>query len=813
MSTYRRNFNRHFSRSAVMILLLVLLAACSPASSVEVTYIVITNTPAVTPTATFTPAPTPTPTPDIPPDVALRMSDRMLLDGYYEDAVNTFEMVLNRGDAAADQKAAAAFGQAQAALREGLFGEAVEALTFLIDNFPDDERSHQGYFLRGDAYLGLNLWTSAINDFRQYLRLRPGLIDSYAHERIGDAQLAINMLNDALVSYGLATDQTRSLVPQLALREKVAQVHLSSGRTAEAIAQYDAILQVSQNEPYRADIAYRAAEALINAGDLENGLTRMQRIFNDYPAQPQALLAMNTLLANERTLNSLQVGRVYYFREQYQEAIQAFNEYSTVTLLGDIPAELHLLLGRAYRAAGNSPAAQVAFQTLVQQYPTDPLLGEALLEQGRTRFLSGDINGAIEFYTSIANNYGYLQETAAEALWRVGYLYGTNEQPDASRETFLTLVERFPNSTQARSGLSIAAAAAAAAGDNATAEQLFNRLAQMSSGEAQAEALLQVGRLAQQRGDTAAANAAFQQAGASAPDTYFSARARDILSGTAPFTPPASFRFEFDEVAELQQAEDWLRSTFSIEQAGPLWPLSSTLQNDPRMVRGRELWAVGAFAEARVEFFDVLNEYRGDGLASYQLSVFLRGIASYFPSQQGAANVIQAAGISTLEAPSFIARLRYPIYYRDVVLRTAEQYGLDPLLIFSLIRHESLFDTNATAAAGEKGLTQVIPSTGEYIAGQLGWPNYQHADLFRPHAGVAFGAFYLDENMRRFDNNTYAALAAYNAGPGRAISWLNLSGGSDPDLFMNAITISSTRLYIQLIYRNYAIYRTLYGTG
>ena len=60
---------------------------------------------------------------------------------------------------------------------------------------------------------------------------------------------------------------------------------------------------------------------------------------------------------------------------------------------------------------------------------------------------------------------------------------------------------------------------------------------------------------------------------------------------------------------------------------------------------------------------------------------------------------------------------------------------------------------------------QVIPSTGQYIAEQLNWPDYQHSDLFRPYAGVAFGAFYIDEQLELFDQNTIAALAAYNAGP------------------------------------------------
>ena len=54
------------------------------------------------------------------------------------------------------------------------------------------------------------------------------------------------------------------------------------------------------------------------------------------------------------------------------------------------------------------------------------------------------------------------------------------------------------------------------------------------------------------------------------------------------------------------------------------------------------------------------------------------------------------------------------------------------------------------------------------------------------------------------------ALAAYNAGPGRAEAWLELSG-DDPDQFMTAIDLDSTRAYVESIYSYYNIYRVLYG--
>jgi soluble lytic murein transglycosylase len=93
---------------------------------------------------------------------------------------------------------------------------------------------------------------------------------------------------------------------------------------------------------------------------------------------------------------------------------------------------------------------------------------------------------------------------------------------------------------------------------------------------------------------------------------------------------------------------------------------------------------------------------------------------------------------------------------------------------------------------------------------QLRWADYQHTDLFRPYAGIEFGAYYLWEQLERFDGNVTAALAGYNAGPGRAQAWLDLAG-SDPDQFMTAVDIDSTRLYIQRIYSYYTIYRALYS--
>lgn len=796
------------TRNIVTTLLLVLLlvSACQP-DQPNIIYVTATPEGTLTPTVP-PPTETPLPTPTTPPDVVLRIADNYLLNGYYENAVSAYQTVIGQNPPA-DIGAAATFNLGQAALREGLFSSAIDALTTFVTQYPQDARLPHAYFLRGDAYLGLSRWAEAIKDFQQYLTLRPGLIDSYAQERIGDAQLALGQLDPALTSYDQATVSSRTVPSQLALREKVAQVHLQVGETAEAIAQYDAILAVAQNAPYRAFIELSAAQALVSGGDLENGLARMRTVFETYPDSPQAYTAMGVLQTNGVELDQLAVGRVSFLHGDYEGAIDALNTYSTQRPLSEVPAQLHLLLGRAYREIGNTAAAVTAFQTVIDQYPQDPAFGEALLEQGRTRFLANDIPGAIEHYLSIADTYGYLPE-AAEALWRAGYLYGTNDNPEQSRAVFERLANEFPDTAQARSGLFLAASAAYNLGDTARAEQFFARLAATTTGDDQASAYLWVGRLALQRGDSARAEDALRLAVSAAPDGYFSARAQDLINERQPFSPPPAYQFQFDDAADITQAEDWLRQTYRITQEGALWPLANTLTADLRLVRGRELWAVAAYAEANEEFSDLTEAYKDDGLASYQLAIFLRGLGAYRESIVAAANVIRAAGVGTLDAPVYIARMRYPAYYLDVVNEVATRRGIDPLLLFSLIRHESLFDTYATAAAGEKGLTQVIPGTAEYIANQIQWPDYQHSDLFRPYAGIEFGAFYLSEQLRAFAGNVTAALAGYNAGPGRAADWLALSGG-DHDLFIANITIDSTRGYVQRIYSFYTIYRALYG--
>jgi soluble lytic murein transglycosylase len=164
-------------------------------------------------------------------------------------------------------------------------------------------------------------------------------------------------------------------------------------------------------------------------------------------------------------------------------------------------------------------------------------------------------------------------------------------------------------------------------------------------------------------------------------------------------------------------------------------------------------------------------------------------------------------------APTYFSHIRYGLYFRDLILPAAEANGLDPLFLYSVVRQESLFEGFVSSTAGARGLMQIIPETGAGISRQLGWPiDFKPEDLYRPYVSVAYGAHYLARNRDSLGGDLYAALAAYNGGPGNAAAWKELAQG-DPDLFLETVRAQESRDYIRRIYEIYIVYRRLYGTA
>ena len=77
-----------------------------------------------------------------------------------------------------------------------------------------------------------------------------------------------------------------------------------------------------------------------------------------------------------------------------------------------------------------------------------------------------------------------------------------------------------------------------------------------------------------------------------------------------------------------------------------------------------------------------------------------------------------------------------------------------------------------------------------------------------PSVNIELGSAYISDMLKRYSGNRVAAVAAYNAGPGRVDRWL--MGGNQPfDLFVESIPFRETREYVQAVLAYQVIFESL----
>jgi soluble lytic murein transglycosylase len=772
-----------------------------------------TPIPTSTPTSTFTPTPTLTPTPTPTPTATPLPAERLEAgrthqrNGDYARAIAEYEALLS-SQAAEEEAREASFLIGESHFLNGDYQLAEEALKRFLRDYPDDERDSQARFLLARSCEGREDWTTAIETYRQYLAQRDVIAD-YVHELIGDCYVNLEDYSQAVAAYAKALREAPDPERERQLMEKLADAHLNTADYNEAIAWYEALFSKAEKDDQRAKFQYLIGQAYLKWGKTPEAQEHFLEAVNRYPRAWYAYQALMELVDAGVEVDDYQQGLVDYYAGAYWPAIQAFYRYieSSPERTGDP----YYYIGFAYLAVGSYESAMSAFDVLLEFYPASKYFGYAWLGKAKAFVNQGRHDEALSTYREFARSYPS-HELAEEALWRAASLSEADRDYDEAARGYLDLQMSYPQGKHAATALFQAGLCYYRLGEDEEAVEAWQELLDTyEDSDLYIQTLYWVGKALLRLGETGEGRTYLEQAASTDTEGYYGLRARDL-------SQPISLGLDrqiqaIDETAEREEAEAWLATWIEgVSQDDDLGRLSPIVEDALRFQRGEELLAVGLLDETRSELDALRKELITDPLTLYQLALALRERGLYRLSILCTRRLILLSPAESVgQAPRFLQRLTYPLYFDDLILAEAQANDLNPLLLFALIWQESLFQGQATSHAGAQGLTQVIPPTGEWIALQLRWRDYQPEHLYRPYLNVKFGAWYLARQLRDFDNDLFAALAAYNGGPGNAARWLELVEDGDDDLFVESISNAETELYVKRVYEHYAKYQELYG--
>jgi soluble lytic murein transglycosylase len=797
------------TRLILGLLLATTVAACSAIPGLPTIPPGWTLTPSITVTPPITPTSTITPT--APPVVRIENADRAFFNGDYPTALALYQTTYQDSSDPV-LRAAAKWGEARVQFEDEHYQESLAALQTLITENPESPHIAHAYFLQGLANYRLEHYAEAAASWQTYLELRPGVLDAYTQELRGDAFFAVQDYANTLAAY-TASIQAPRLDDGILVDMKIAATRAELGEVDTALALYDGILARATNDFVKAQAAYEAGLMLQGVGRVDEAFGKYRFAVDTYPMSYHSYLSLVQLVEAGAEVDELSRGLVDYYAGQYDVAIAAFDRYLAANPLNDGTAHYYRAL--ALRDLGSHEAAVEAFTTFISNYSSHPRWVEAWGDKAFVQWFHLGLypNAAqtlLDFVSTVPNT-----SAAVDYLMAAARIYERDNRLPEAAQTWTRVANDYPGDEQAPTSIFLAGIVHYRLGDFNTALTSFDRSLSLAvRPEEQARAYLWIGKTQQKLGDASAALTSWQQGQIADPSGYYSERSRDLLVERAPFAPPTGTNLSIDILAERRDADAWVRLTFGLpaetDLTGP-----GTLASDPRLIRGTELWELGLLDDARLEFESLRESVNANAVDTYRLANYMFDLGLYRPAIFAARQTLTLAGLDdhteSMMAPPYFSHLRYGLYYPDLIIPDAQAEGFDPLFMFSVVRQESLFEGFVRSTAGARGLMQIVPSTGASIASQLGWPfNYNENDLYRPDVSVRFGTHYLATNRDLLHGDIYAALAAYNGGPGNAVIWKQLAG-DDPDLFLEIVRFEETRNYIRNIYEIFIIYRRLYS--
>ncbi|MDJ0868067.1 MAG: transglycosylase SLT domain-containing protein [Myxococcota bacterium] len=569
----------------------------------------------------------------------------------------------------------------------------------------------------------------------------------------------------------LAGELEQALGDALAARGQLDAAHRAWRRALESGVREPTPLQL------------RLAESLERSGAIEAAAQDYRTVWVEAPASAEAQTAATRLDALEARLErSLRRGRDHLeradrlYRKQHSAA--ALAEYEAALAAGDLSSaragHARERRARCLFRLRRYPEAAAAFEALDDDPNARVWAARALARQDR-------VEESIERLEAIGRAG---TSSSSWARYLAGLLHAGRDRHEAARAHFERVARGPASDSMADSALWQLGWLAYREGDRPEARSRFRDLVRRQRDPIERLGARYWAARALDPEEPVRAREELAAIATEYPFSYYGWRAGQQLgsgTGAAPTQAPLPAGRDALAAVDLFRAQTLLAAGLTDEGLAELRPLAQRARSL------RDHLALGRLHAAGGDFH---------GAQRLVLRSYLEPLARGVVPQQ-----------------ADLWRLAWPDAWADEVRRALPDGSpVEPALVHAVMREESGYRAEVVSVTGALGLLQIMPSTGERLASEVGLEPFAPESLLAPLVNLRLGGFYLDQLARRFPERAPrvpAMVASYNAGPEAVEGWL-ADAKAPEDVWIESIPYSQTRGYVKRVMRSLHVYRVLY---
>ncbi|OGV98835.1 MAG: hypothetical protein A3I04_07770 [Nitrospinae bacterium RIFCSPLOWO2_02_FULL_39_110] len=698
-------------------------------------------------------------------------------------------------------------------IKDGDYQGAIQILDSIKERYAGTGWEERSIYLSAHIYMKTGLFEDALKSFKKVADGYPPLSDyaEYNMARIytekGEYQMAFDILNSLLEKHPLtrlkarakfdmarnilmlkdfanALKEIKNFIAEFPSDERITEGYLCLAQSLEGLGEkieayntykflyynypldpineiaLNKILEIKRDESIKFPPAdkreeIKRIEELIKGKNYNMAISELVEMSKKYKYDPfREMVLFNLAIA-------------YKYSRSDSKCIQTLHDFFRNFPESPRAAEGLYMMSKLYWNTGDTKKAIYYSNAIMSKFPKSVWAGKALYIKARIAEDEVKSDEAIELYSRLLK-FREPKELAEEAAWRIGWIYYQKDDYHNAIENFRKGIELFQNSQYADS------------------------------------LLYWIGRAGEKSENAEIAIQSYQRLVTEYPYTYYGHRGYERLAEYGIRNTEYGMQNAGPEILEPEH------ETPTPESKTPDMEYRFDETGKYHIERAQELIEMGFLEDAREEIkFIPLS----DEVASLLFVSRLYSKAEAYTDSLATQNRILdklkngEQGRLTNEFWS----LSYPLSYWEIVLRSSSENDIDPLLILSVIRQESVFNKSVISKANAYGLMQLVPQTGERIYRIIWGGEFKTDLLFEPEINIEIGARHLSELHQVYNGNLVYAIATYNAGPIPVRKWVENFSSLPNDEFIEKITYPETRGYVKKVLRNYENYKRIYG--